>query len=287
MPNKGSSTGRRPGTAATAILALLALALCIGCDASGYPAFVKLSPEGRFVVYQDGRYPKTYVYDTRDGRKAVFDGRAACMNEKVSQLVLRGSPRDEEMSCRLLTFDADGVHVRDLPAMPTAGYREARVVFVGEGADLLALLYESSWADRPGRALRLAPGRSQWEEVPIPSARADQPLWAIHEPAGARLTGHVFSPRDRSFRLPEDEYRGLDVELAFDNHDPCYVLRSPGGQYTVTIRDPDDPWRRLWLTRADGTRVLLLDQNDMPGRIAGAVISFPGAMLLALFCPNI
>ena len=55
----------------------------------------------------------------------------------------------------------------------------------------------------------------------------------------------------------------------------------------VTVLDPGDPWNRVWLTRNDGKRVLLLDQNDLPARILHAIVDFPGGVFLALFGPKI
>jgi len=209
------------------------------------------------------------------------------MNKNLSLLVLRGEPDGQRMKCRLMILEPNGLTVSELPDLQMSTHAVARVMFIGEGPDMLALLYDSSWAERPSQALKLTSQSRQWEEVPVPHDYHNQPLWMAHEPIGDRLSGHVFSPRDRSFRLPKDKELGLDVELAFDNHNPYYSLKSPRGDYTITVRDPSDPWNRLWLTEASGRRVLLLDQNDMPARIVRAVAWFPAGLFLSIFGPRI
>ena len=280
---------KRHVIARTVIIVLMSVAagMCGGCDASGYPAFVKISPDGRFVTYQDGSHPKSYIYDAHRGRKVVFRGRVACMNENVSLLVLRGEPDRREAKCQLVILEPNGPKVKDLPVLPMSNRSVVRIMFIGEGPDMLALLYDSSWAERPAQAARLTHQSRRWENVPVPQEYCDQPLWMAHEPIGDRLSGYVFSPRDKSFRLPEQQEPGLNVDLAFDNHCPYYSLKSPRGDYTITVRDPKDPWNRLWLTERSGRRVLLLDQNDMPTRVVGAIAWFPGRLFLSLFGPQI
>ncbi|MHC4983148.1 MAG: hypothetical protein ACYTF6_08280 [Planctomycetota bacterium] len=268
------------------LAAAVAAACCAGCNASGYPSFVKISPDSRYVIYHDSAYPKTYVYDTREDRKSVFDGRIACVDERASRLLLRTGPGGSDMSCRLIELQQDGPRLVELPALPMEGAWTARIMLAEREGGLLALLYESSWAKKPTCSKRLKDTDGRWDDSEVPDEFQDKPLWAVPEPVGGRLSGHVYMPLDRSFDLPEEQSEGLDVDLTVGDGFPVRKITSPDGTYVVAIGDAQDVWHRFWLTEsATGRRVLLLEKNDAPYEVIRAIVNFPGGLLLALFAP--
>lgn len=270
------------------LLAVVAVGSSTGCHASGYPAFVKLTPDARYVIYQDGSYPKTYVYDVQRSQKTVFDGRVACMNKVVSRLVVRGEPSRSDMKCWMITLEADGPKLVPLPVLPMSGGGIARLMFIEGGPGLVALLYDSGLTERPAYCKRLEDLSGQWAAVVIPPEFRDQPLWAAHEPIGDRLSGYVYSPRDRSFDLPESQLKGLGVQSGVENGKHFDRINSPDRTYVVTIRDSRDVWRRVWLTEtADSNRVLLLDKNDALVEVVRAVVHLPAVTFVILFGPPI
>ncbi len=269
------------------LLGVVAVGSSTGC-ASGYPAFVKLTPDARYVIYQDGSYPKTYVYDVERSQKSVFDGRVACMNKVVSRLVVRGEPSRSDLKCWLITLEADGLKLVALPVLPMSGGGIVRLMFIDGGPGLVALLYDSGLTERPTYCKRLEDLSGQWAAVVVPPEFRDQPLWAAHEPIGDRLSGYVYSPRDPSIDLPDSQLKGLGVQSGVEDGKHFDRISSPDGTYVVTIRDPRDVWRRVWLTeRANGNRVLLLDKNDTSAEVMRAVVHLPVAAFKLLFGPPI
>lgn len=279
---KGHNMKRQTTAALKAILVLSAISVgvCGGCNACGTPAFVKLSPEGRFVVYQDQIYPTTYVYDVDRECKTIFNGRVSCMNKDVSRLVLRDKPdQDYQTKCRLIVLDQNGPTASELPPLPTpSNCYFACFMFIDNGPDILGLLYETHRTGESARAVRLTHNSRKWEDVSVPKEYCRSSHWKTLEPMGDRLSGHLYSTKV----LPILDH-GLDVEQVDGaNYTYHYILKSPRGDYTVTIRDPSDIWNRVWLTKADGTRVLLLDKNDIPDRIKDYAASVPVSLFLIL-----
>lgn len=269
------------------LLAVVAVGSSIGC-ASGYPAFVKLTPDARYVIYQDASHPKTYVYDVKRSEKTVFDGRVACINKAVSRLVVRAEPSRSDVKCWMITLEADGPKLVALPVLPMSGGGIARLMFIDAGPGLMALLYDSGLPERPAYCRRLEDLSGQWAAVVIPPEFHDQPLSAAHEPIGDRLSGYVYSPRDPSFAVPESQLKGLGVQSGVENGKHFDRINSPDRTYVVTIRDSRDVWRRVWLTEmASGDRTLLLDKNDGLVDVVRAVAHLPVALFTIAFGPAI
>lgn len=248
----------------------------LGCTASGYPAFVKFSPDGRRLVYQDARYPRVYIYDLETRQKYVMKGRVASLNREVDRFILlpnrysgRQSPPDP-VPCRLVTFERDGPRVERLPGLPV-GSGLLPIVCMELGPDqqqILATIYDSSYvvfSRRPHRDYRLKLGENEWTAVRCPrDFPRHPPAEPPYIPSGVREGRHVFCPDHSPENQAKGDNWGFDVETEFSsNYRLGFILRSPDGSFVVRIRDIDDPWRRVTLTEvATGRKEIILNKND-------------------------
>ena len=108
-----------------AYLALSLTTALAGCTASGYPQFVKFSPDNRWIVYEDARYARAYAYDLQAKQKYPFTGRVACLDRDVKHLVLLPDrycgdrPAPDPVPSWLITLDQAPPDKQPLPPLPT------------------------------------------------------------------------------------------------------------------------------------------------------------------------
>lgn len=249
-----------------------------GCTASGYPDFVKFSPDGRRLVYQDARYPRVYIYDLKTRQKYVLKGRIASLNREVDRFVLLPhrytgveSP-PAPLPCCLVTFEHGGPQVERLPGLPLgSGVLPVVVMELGpEQQQILATIYEHQsvvFRTAPHRDYLLKFGQDEWTAVRCPrDFPRHPPAGPAYIPSGVREGRHVFCPdpeppmNQLEFK---SDYWGFDVETEFRNDRIGLILRSPDGSFVVRICDIDDPWGRVTLTEvATGRKEIILNKND-------------------------
>jgi len=269
-------------------LALLSLvaAMPAGCDACGFPSFVKITPDSRYIVYQDAWYPKAYIYDTGTKEKTVYDGHFACMDAAVSRVILRGPVADGLMPCWVVEFGDEGPTRTPLPAVPMGDCRDGRIIIDDDEEGFIAALMEYTWSREPLRAMRLHSGAEQWVDLPAVPQPAEGQCWRYDEPYSDSRTRHLYTHTVSAPPIPGDldSRKGIDVESFLENDELGYKLTSPDGSYFVTVIDPRDIWRRLWLTDvATGERTMLLDKNNAGAVFLSRAVAFPGALLIAPF----
>jgi hypothetical protein len=246
------------------------LTLVAGCTASGHPDFVKFSPDGRRLVYQDARHDRVYVYDLEARQRYAIPGCVACMDREVKRLVLlprryRGDkPIADPAPCTLVMITDGKPSLEPLPPLHAGtGYRRVFVEFEPEQTSLLAIIYATSDALKPEFCRRLALAGDRWLDVELPEARRDALPGRLLVPAGTREGGHCYSPVSEPGVVPSGEELGVGVETESRKDSLTYVLRSPDSKYVVRISDGADAWRRMTLT-GPGTmnKEIILDKDD-------------------------
>jgi len=272
-------------SAIRSVVFLLAACMSASCDACGFPNFVKITPDSRYIIYQDAWYPKAYVYDTASKAKIVYDGHFTCMDAAASRVILRGPVADGLMPCWIVEFGPDGPTRTSLPPVPMGDCRDGRIIIDDDERGFIAALMEYKWSTEPLRAMRLDSGAEQWVDLPAVPQPAEGG-WQHDEPYRDRHTRHLYT-HTPSWPLIHDDldsHKGVDVESFYENDKLGYKLTSPDGSYFVTIIDPRDIWRRMWLTDvATGERTMLLDKNNAGQELFMRIAGFPGGLLLTLF----
>lgn len=272
---------------APADAALVLLLTISGCSASGYPDFVKFSPDGRVLVYQDARYPRVYVYNLGTREKHVLKGRVACFTRGLDRFVLLADryagckqPR-QPLPCRLVTTQRDDLIVQTLPALPITAKLPLISMEFGssEGQQLRATVFDNQYmpdACEPGRYYTLKLGDPRWTELAFPEESLRKPLWQWPLPGGLRDGGHVYCPVHDPAAVPEAEMWGINVEDEFRNGRYGHVLHSPDERFIVKVNDVDDSWQRLTLIdAATGEKEIILDKNDAALDVLSFMVKIP------------
>ncbi len=258
-------------------MALLGAFCSSGCTASGYPGFVKFSPDSERVLYDDGRYGRTYLYWIQTGDKLVFTGRVSCVDAEVRRFVLLpvecdgGRATGSRTDCLLVTVADKGATVTTLPSVPEGG--RVAMVFCAEGALLQASTRGYWGAIR--QAWTYTTGDSCWEPTSNWYHETDAPPQCFDIPGGALKGGHVFCPLPDRARMPASVEWGRDVEVHSSSDGAMLEFRlpSPDGQYLVRVHDRDDPWLRLTLTDLrNQTKTVLLEKDDFVRDLVDSLI---------------
>ena len=135
------------------VLLLIATGLCGGCGGkSGYASFLAISPDGRYVAYEDRIYLDTYLYDTVRDEKTLVDGSIVYIDEAFSVIVVRQVTLKHEARCSLLIPNPEGPVLMELPPLaltdpPGEAYRGpfAQMRLLKEGSQMLALVYDKNY----------------------------------------------------------------------------------------------------------------------------------------------
>lgn len=265
---------------------MLLPAVCVGCSASGYPGFVKFAPGGHFLLYEDARHPRVYVYYLQTQKKHVLVGEVACVDPGVTRFVLRPGKTADPIPCSLVKLSGNEPLIEPLPPLPTTeGILPVAVIAFGPRPDtLMGVVYRSKYDNTPAAYYTLRLGQKAWKAHAVPETMKGKRPWEWFPPVGLRDSGFVYAPIYEPGAVPEDQKYGLNVEPASsDRFEPFHRLPSPDGRFIVTIGDVDDPWRRLTLTEAaTGRKTLLLDKNDVPEEVFTFLVELPGRLLLTL-----
>lgn len=261
------------------LLGVVLLVGCVGCSASGNPKFVKFTPDSRYLIFEDQAYPRVYVLDLAKRQKSILVGRVACVSDNASQFVLRPNATSKPMPCSLVTLGGEEVLVQKLPPLPVAGRSPKAVIRFQSDDQLGGAVYDSEYASGPASWHDLTIGETEWVPGEIPRVMAGRSAGRWYHPVGIRRTGHVYAPAPDANVFGSQSY-GRNVELIYDEQSNlAFRIPSPDGRYAVTVRDYEDPLKRVTLTdTATDERIILLDKNDA----AVDVLRMPGNLYMAI-----
>jgi hypothetical protein len=283
MRNSGSFVPR-------VILSLLVLVgSLVGCTASGVPRFVKFSPDGRWLIYEDETYPKVYVRDFHNQKQYTYNGSVACIGPDDDQLVLAPQcisfPREyfaRRMELLLVEFGGDPPKEIRLPALITE-LDNVPLHLAFDGRQTIQAVIHPYGADSSESRVhyQLSDWAAQWQPVTDGTVEiGDSPdIWQSL-PDGVERGGFAIAPHSEENGLTwgpgaEEEERGDHM---------VRLLRSPDRRYVVCLYDDTDIWGRMTLTDTQtGQREVILNKDNAAWDIyiaVGTVLSFPLAWLL-------
>jgi hypothetical protein len=279
----------------------LLLVVAAGCAESGHPSVVKISPDSRFVVYEDCRYARVYVYDVKAEKRHAVPGVLAFMDPSVTRLILLPDRVENlvilgQIRPSLISIGEKGVVVDRLPSLPGRPLiNDLYLRLLAEQGEVQAIIYRCAPGTDPkaGREYyTLRFGQDAWLRQPFPEIPFARLNDRSHDGVlGARATGPVYAPTalpDPAVALSAEQSSGIGVKVdrkwieRIGEKDVRlqYELTSPDETFRVTIGDLKDIWGRVWLTRqADQRRIILLDKNDAPLE----VLTVPSSLCLGLF----
>jgi hypothetical protein len=269
------------------LLSLLVLAEALaGCTASGVPRFVKISRDGRWLIYEDQTYPKAYVRDLGSRKQYTFNGSVACIGPDADQFVLTPwrlnwpYPRAGRVGLLLVELGDDPPGVMALPTLETEhGHPQLHLAFSGRRA-LRAASYAPGYltdSSEPSARLQLADWQSEWEPDTDENVEPGDPpsVWR-YLPDGVERGGFAIAPHS----LENGGFAwGPDAEQEWHGSHVVRLLRSPDRRYVICVHDDADLWRRMTLTDLNGgKREVILDKDDGDWGVflaALSVLTFP------------
>lgn len=282
-----------------------------GCTASGKALLVKISPDSRWVVCQDARYPSVHLHSIASGKSETLPGVVVYVDSTMQHLITVPSKHPvayygvAAASIQPVLIELlDGRAIQQPLPKLAPGFEMLQVFFDRNSAsgEVAACLYGGQTKAACRAYLSWKPGQAQWTALPFPERPfAEYYDYLSKGCRGAIESGPVFCPIPDVIGVPAyppgegdspDRYGlGLkeDVRWLDQQHTKSrttYLMTSPDGKSIIHLWDPDDPWERVTLVDvASGRKTILVEKNDAAAGVYEALVERPlavGALFLML-----
>jgi hypothetical protein len=210
----------RVGAAPYRVVPLLAVSVLLGCR-SGNASYMRFSTDTRLLVYEDYRYPVTFVRTIANGQTQTFAGQAKCIDRDTNRIVIAAAPGAFETAIHFTLVERSGDRITTVRLPDLAVKAEWWQINVGFGdtADILvaAIAPQSEHA----RHFSLRTGESAWRESAgaqriwpeYPYERDDHPTsgpyvlgaYGLVESVGVRIAENPATPLFPSELVSPDE----------------------------------------------------------------------------------